>query len=188
MPDTRSNQVMLKLRSFAARWKLLIIPVAAAAALAVVGVSVAIALPASASRGSSTFRTAAQATAGPGAGRTAAPGTGRPVALPRFGCLVRYTPTNWPGAFMAQVTISNSGRDSIHGWTLTFTFPGHEAISSAWNARFTQTGADVSARNMNYNATIRRGASQRLGFLGAVRPHDTHAAPTSFRVNGVVCG
>ena len=99
--------------------------------------------------------------------------------------MVSYTAINWPGAFTAKVTISNRGSTSIDGWSLTFRFPGDEAISSAWNATFTQTGAEVSARNTNYDATIPPGASQSLGFLGAWTSDD--AAPAAFRVNRAVC-
>ncbi len=174
---------MLKQRRLAARWKLLVIPIVVVAA---VGVGLAIALPASMA---STHRraapvpaqsdrardrplgTATHATADPGPGRRAASHR----AASRTGCAVRYAPVNWPGAFLAEVTISNRGKTSIHGWKLTFRFPGDEAISSAWNATFTQNGADVSARNLSFDATIRQGASQSLGFLG------------SFSVNGTVC-
>jgi cellulase/cellobiase CelA1 len=176
---------MLKQRRYAARWKLLIIPVAAAT------VGLAIALPVSMA---STHRTADSIPArwdqarhrifGTAAHATADPGTGRPTK-PGVGCLVSYTPTTWPRAFMAKVTISNMSRTNINGWTLTFTFPGDETITSAWNATFTQTGTKVSARNLTYNATIPRGASRSLGFLGTWTSN--HTAPASFNVNGMVC-
>jgi hypothetical protein len=178
----RSNQLMLKQRRSTGHWKLLIIPIA-------VAVGLAIAPPASMAGTHRTadsiparsdlaehriFGTAAHATAGPGTGRPAAPG-----------CLVSYTSTSWPGAFRAKVTITNRGRTSIHGWTLTFRFPGDETISGAWNATFTQRGAEVSVRNLNWDAIIPRGASQSLGFMGAWQSNDT--APASFRVNGMPC-
>jgi cellulase/cellobiase CelA1 len=192
---------MLKQRRFAAHWKLLII------LIAVVAVGLAIAPPDSMAGTHRTADsiparsdqaehrisgTAAHATADPGTGRPAAPGTGRPAApgtgrpaAPGPGCLVSYTSTSWPSAFRAEVTITNRGRTSIHGWTLTFRFPGDEAISGAWNATFTQTGAEVSVRNVSWDATIPRGASQSFGFMGAWQFNDT--APTSFSVNGMPC-
>jgi hypothetical protein len=184
MQPARSNQLMLKQRRIAAHWKLIISVVGVAAGLA-------IALPASMA---STHRTPGSVTAQPDRAKqhisgtaahiTADPGTGRSAPL-STGCLVSYTPSDWPGAFTAKITISNRGATSINGWTLTFTFPGDEAISSAWNTTFTQTGATVSARNTNYDATIPRGASQSFGFLGTWTSNDT--APTSFSVNGTVC-
>jgi endo-1,4-beta-xylanase len=172
-------------RSFAAHWKLLII------SGAVIAVGLAIALPASLARA---HRTAGSVTAPPDhaklnvageiAHATASPATGRP-ARRSTGCLVTYAASTWPGAFMAKVTIDNMGTTSINGWKLTFAFPGDEAISSAWNTTFTQTAATVSATNTNYDATIPRGASQSLGFLGTWTSSDT--APTSFSVNGMAC-
>jgi Cellulose binding domain len=161
---------MLKQRRFAAHWKLLIIPVAVVA----VGCT-ADPIPARSDLAKHHISgTAAHATADPGTGRPAAPG-----------CLVSYTPTSWPHQFMAKVTISNMSSTDIHGWTLTFRFPGDEAITSAWNAAYTQTGAKVSARNLTYDAAIPRGASQSLGFLGAWQSN--HADPASFSVNGMPC-
>jgi cellulase/cellobiase CelA1 len=181
---------MLKQRRLAAHWKVLVIAAAAVGAAA----GLAIALPASRA---STHRTAAsipgqsdramQHVLGGAAPATANPG-GKHRAARRAApsdCVVRYTPVTWPGSFLAKVTISNRGKTSIHGWTLTFRFSGDEAISSAWNATFTQTGAEVSARNLGFDATIRQGATQSLGFLGARK--SGAAAPASFRVNGRVC-
>jgi cellulase/cellobiase CelA1 len=182
---------MLKQRRLAAHWKVLVI----AAAAVGVAAGLAIALPASRA---STHRTAGsipgqsdramQRVLGGAAHATANPGGKRRAvrrAAPPAGCVVSYTPVNWPGSFLAKVTISNRGRTSIHGWTLTFRFSGDEAISSAWNATFTQTGAKVSARNLGFDATIRQGATQSLGFLGT-RKSDG-AGPAGFRVNGRVC-
>jgi hypothetical protein len=162
---------MLKLRRFAAHWKLLIIPVA------VVAVGLAIALPIS--------MASARGTAGSILARSDRAEHAHATTRPGAGCVVSYTATNWPGAFTAKVTISNRGSTSMHGWTLAFRFPGDEAISSAWNATFTQTGAEVSARNTNYDATIPLAASQSLGFLGVWTSNDS--APAAFRVNRTVC-
>ena len=181
---------MLKKPRFSAHWKILVVPVAAAGA----AVGLAIALSASTA---STHRTAGPmpvqsdwakqryigtATHAPGHHRLR---TRRAVASGP-GCLVSYTPVHWPGSFLAKVTISNRGKTDIHGWTLTFRFAGGEAISSAWNATFTQTGSEVSARSMAFDSTIRSGATQALGFLGAQRSDGP--APDTFRVNGRVCG
>ena len=185
LPETRSNQLKLKQRRFAARWKLLIIPVA------VVAAGLAIALPASMA---STHHPASPVAAQPDqaqhsisgvAAHTAASPAARRPAPRSAGCHVAYSSTNWPGQFMAKVTITNRGTTRINRWRLTFTFPGDQAISSAWNATFTQTGAHVSAMSTDYDNTIAPGASQSLGFLGTWNSND--AAPTGFSVNGAAC-
>lgn len=104
---------------------------------------------------------------------------------PGVGCHVTYTPNNWQGGFTANVTINDTGTTTINGWTLTFTFPGDEKITNAWNATVTQTGASVSATNVSYNATIPPGGGQSFGFQGTWTSNDT--SPTSFSVNGTAC-
>jgi hypothetical protein len=101
------------------------------------------------------------------------------------GCHVTYTPNNWQGGFTANVTIANTGSSAMNGWTLAFTFPGDQAITSAWNATVKQTGATVTATNLSYNAAIPAGGSQSFGFQGTWTASD--ASPTSFSVNGMTC-
>ena len=175
---------MLKLRRLAEHWKVLVIAVA----VVVAGLSIALPLSLANTQGAAgavQAQSERSDSAGTATPTTVAPGAPR-RAVHRGGCLVRYTPTTWPGSFLAQVTISNKGKTDIHGWTLTFRFPGNQAISSAWNATFTQIGTQVAARNMAFDAVIRHGASQSLGFMGVQRSSGT--APASFRLNGAPCG
>ena len=107
------------------------------------------------------------------------------IQQPASTCHVTYSPSNWQGGFTANVTISNAGSAPINGWTLTFSFPGDQKIANAWNAAVSQTGQNVSAANLSYNATIPAGGSQSFGFQGTWTSSD--ASPTSFSVNGVAC-
>jgi Cellulose binding domain len=167
----------LKQRRFTAHRKLLIIPVAAVAAGLAIALSISVASTAQPDRASRNIsRVVAHAMANPDVSRPAPPSTG---------CHVTYTPTSWQGGFTVNVTIKNEGTTRINGWTLTFTFPGDERISSAWNTLVAQTGARVSATNANYDATIPRGVSQSFGFLGTWRSSDI--APARFSVNGKAC-
>ena len=91
---------------------------------------------------------------------------------------------SWPGGFNGDVRVAvNSG--SVNGWTLTFTFPGNQRITNAWNAVVTQTGAAVSARDAGHNAVITAGGNASWGFNGSVT--GTNANPTAFSLNGVAC-
>jgi hypothetical protein len=166
-------------RWFAARWKLLIIPLAGVAA------GLAIALSANAHRTAGSIAAQPDRAEHNVSGEVAhSSAKGRPTS-PATGCQVTYSPTSWPGQFLAQVTIDNRGTTSMNGWKLAFTFPGDEAISSAWNTTFTQTGTRVSATNTTYDVPIPPGGSQSLGFLGTWASNDS--APTSFSVNGRTC-
>ena len=100
-------------------------------------------------------------------------------------CHVTYTPNQWQGGFTANVTIANTGSSAINGWKLTFTFPGDQKITSAWNGAESQTGENVTITNESYNATITAGGSTSLGFQGTWTNSD--ASPTSFSVNGSTC-
>jgi cellulase/cellobiase CelA1 len=97
-----------------------------------------------------------------------------------------YTLTNsWPGGFQGQVVATDTGTGTINGWTLAWTFPGDQKISSLWNASYTQTGEAVSATAESYNASISPGSSVTVGFTGTYTNSD--ANPTSFTLNGTAC-
>ena len=101
-------------------------------------------------------------------------------------CHVTYTKNSeWPGGFTAQVTIANTGTTTINGWSLTFTFPGDQKITSNFNGGFSQTAENATLTNAGYNGTIAPGASITDGFQGSWTSSD--ASPTSFSVNGTAC-
>jgi endo-1,4-beta-xylanase len=133
-------------------------------------------------------------TATPTIGTTATPtattGT-TPTATPTgstggASCRVQYTvASQWNVGFTASVNITNTGTTTISGWTLTWTFANGQTITQIWNASDTQSGGNVSATNLSYNATIAPGATTNFGFNGAWSGSNT--APTSFKLNGATC-
>jgi Glycosyl hydrolase family 48/Cellulose binding domain/Putative Ig domain len=104
---------------------------------------------------------------------------------PPGACSVTYTPDQWTGGFVADVTITNTGSSAINGWTLAFTFPGDQKIADAWNGVESQSGENVTITNESYNGTIAAGGNTSLGFQGTWTNSD--ASPTSFTVNGDTC-
>ncbi len=101
-------------------------------------------------------------------------------------CQVTYTTTDqWTGGFTASVTITNTGTAALSSWTLQFTFPGDQHITSAWNGVESQAGENVTIGNESYNGTIAAGGSASVGFQGTWTNSD--AAPTSFTLNGATC-
>ena len=101
-------------------------------------------------------------------------------------CSVSYTIVNqWDVGFQAEVVIRNTGSAAINGWTLSWAFPNGQTIYQLWNATYTQSGANVSARNLSWNATISPGGSQNLGFLA--NWSGTNNKPTAFTLNGGAC-
>jgi len=117
-----------------------------------------------------------------------------PATRAAAGCSVTYAVVNqWnnnptSGGFQTNLTITNTGPEPINGWTLTFAFPSSQTITGQWNAAFTQDGASVTASsNQSWNATIAPGESvSSVGFLGSWS--GTNGVPSSYAVNGTVCG
>ena len=83
------------------------------------------------------------------------------------------------------MAIQNTGTTTINGWSLTFTFPGDQKITSNFNGGFSQSGENATLTNASYNGTIAAGASITDGFQGTWTSNDT--IPTSFSVNGTAC-
>lgn len=118
----------------------------------------------------------------PTATPTATP-TAQPLAL---SCKVTYHVSDqWNGGFLASLTITNTGATTVQGWKLIFTFPDNQQIFSGWNGKFSQSGAQVTITNSDFNGTLQPGSSTRPGFQGAF--HIQNDAPTSFTLNGVAC-
>jgi cellulase/cellobiase CelA1 len=101
-------------------------------------------------------------------------------------CTASFTVlSQWTGGFVAVLTVTNTGNSTINGWVVKFTFTDGERIANAWNATVTQSGAQVTAKNMTYNASLPPGGSVSFGIQGtgssAVTP------PTGISLNGSPC-
>ncbi|MET0424339.1 MAG: cellulose-binding domain-containing protein [Actinoplanes sp.] len=101
------------------------------------------------------------------------------------GCKVIYTvASQWNNGFTADVSVQNLG-DPLTSWTLTWTFANGQQVTQAWNATTTQSGGQVSARNVSHNGAVGTGASTSFGFNGSWT--GTNAAPAGFTLNGTAC-
>jgi Cellulose binding domain/Putative Ig domain len=85
-------------------------------------------------------------------------------------CQVAYTTQSlWGGGFVAGITITNTSTTAVmNGWTLAFTFPGDQQITTAWNGSPSQSGENVTIANASHNASIAAG-------------------PAAFTLNGTAC-
>ncbi|WUW43478.1 cellulose-binding domain-containing protein [Micromonospora rifamycinica] len=91
----------------------------------------------------------------------------------------------WNSGFTASISITNTGSSTIDGWTLAFTLPSGQSVTSAWNSTISPSSGQVSARNVSYNGTIAPGATIEIGFQGS---HTGNTAePTAFTLNGTPC-
>ena len=101
-------------------------------------------------------------------------------------CHVTYTTSSqWAGGFTAQLVIGNTSSTAISSWSLSFTFPGDQKVTSNFNGGFSQSGQNATLTNASYNATIAAGGNVSVGFQGTWTSNDTN--PASFSVNGTAC-
>ncbi|WP_084557639.1 cellulose binding domain-containing protein [Hamadaea tsunoensis] len=118
----------------------------------------------------------------------AATGAGVLAEVPSYaaaGCSVTYTVTNqWPGGFGASVTVKNLG-DALNGWTLVWSFGAGQTVTQYWSTALTQSGSQVTAKNVDYNGSLATNASTQFGFNGAWSA--SNPVPTAFTLNGVAC-
>jgi hypothetical protein len=102
-------------------------------------------------------------------------------------CQVTYTVQNqWPTGFTTAVKLTNLG-DAQTGWALTFAFPGTQRVDNGWSAVWTQSGANVTATNADWNRNLATGAVVDMGFNGALTAGAANPTPTAFALNGVAC-
>ncbi|MBW4701906.1 cellulose binding domain-containing protein [Micromonospora sp. RL09-050-HVF-A] len=102
------------------------------------------------------------------------------------GCRVDYVVTSqWTGGFHADVAVTNLG-EPVNGWTLRFAFPAvDQQFAQGWSATWAQSGQQVSATNLNWNATLGTNGAANIGFVGAW--FGSNPVPAAFTLNGVAC-
>ncbi|RGA06507.1 hypothetical protein DI270_003255 [Microbispora triticiradicis] len=84
------------------------------------------------------------------------------------------TINSWGGGFQSEVTVQ-AGSSAVNGWTVKWTWPGGQSISSLWNGRQSSSGSSVTVTNESYNGSIAAGASTTFGFTA----NGTAATPTA---------
>jgi poly(hydroxyalkanoate) depolymerase family esterase len=100
-------------------------------------------------------------------------------------CRVTDAVNAWNTGFTENITITNTGASAINGWSLVFTLPNGQTITSGWNATYAPSSGRVTARDATQNAVIAPNASITIGFQA------THTGdigkPASFTLNGMSC-
>jgi len=106
------------------------------------------------------------------------------------GCSVEYGKA-WDNGvgFGATIAITNTGDPITNGWTLEFDFAGNQRVTDLWPVAFTQPAGSAHvtiSSNADWNKSIATGATFTPGFNGSYS--GVNANPTSFTLNGTVCG
>jgi endoglucanase len=103
------------------------------------------------------------------------------------GCDVTYSRhAQWPDGFTAQVVVENTGRTTLDGWSLRWSFLGGQTLRNHWGATLTQSGSTVTAGNLGWNAKIAPGKSVSFGFVGDAAT-GANPVPDLFLINGKTC-
>ncbi|MEV1290198.1 cellulose binding domain-containing protein, partial [Micromonospora sp. NPDC049679] len=104
---------------------------------------------------------------------TTPPPTTPPTTPPTGGgCSASYRiASQWQGGFQGEVTVRNNTTTPITGWTVRFVFADGQRISQSWNGTVTQSGANVTAKNVSWNGNLAANASTAFGFIA--RPSAT---------------
>ncbi|SCF30160.1 esterase, PHB depolymerase family [Micromonospora echinospora] len=100
-------------------------------------------------------------------------------------CRVAVGVNAWNNGLTEDLTITNTGTSAVNGWSLVFTLPGGQVITSGWNASYTPSSGQVTARNVAHNAAIPVNGSITVGFQ-ATHTGDA-AGPSAFTLNGAPC-
>jgi hypothetical protein len=75
--------------------------------------------------------------------------------------------SQWDSGWQGNVLIT-AGAGAIGNWTLTWTWPGGQRITSSWNAAVTSSGAAVTAEDVGWNGSIAAGQTATAwGFVAS---------------------
>ncbi|MFF2326608.1 MULTISPECIES: PHB depolymerase family esterase [unclassified Streptomyces] len=100
-------------------------------------------------------------------------------------CRVGYTTSAWNTGLTATITVTNTGSAPIGDWSLGFTLPSGQTITSGWGANYSPSSGAVTAGSLPYNSTIAPGAAVQIGFQAS---HTGNTGqPDSFTLNGTAC-
>jgi endo-1,4-beta-xylanase len=118
---------------------------------------------------------------------TPPPGPTTPAPTPPqgAGCRVTNQVNAWNNGLTNNITITNTGTTAINGWSLQFTAPAGQTITSGWNATYSPASGRVTATNASYNGAIPPGGSTTIGYQATHTGNN--AAPSGFSLNGGAC-
>ncbi|TCB95808.1 oxidoreductase [Micromonospora zingiberis] len=115
---------------------------------------------------------------------TTPPPTTPPPTSGPADCTVSWTANQWNNGFTAEVRVTNRGA-ALNSWALTWSFTGNQQITGGWNAQVTQSGQNVTARNVSWNGALPTNGTASFGFQATYS--GTNNRPTDFRLNNTPC-
>ncbi|MCO1598807.1 protein kinase [Micromonospora sp. RHAY321] len=109
---------------------------------------------------------------------------GLPTAAP---CEVAYALRTDSGTdFAAELTLTNTGDSELRDWTMSFTFPGQQTVTTAEPTQVHQQGSMVLVRPAAQRATLASGAAEKFTLAG--KYSGANPLPVEFRLGDTACG
>lgn len=93
--------------------------------------------------------------------------------------------SDWGSGFQAQYVITNPMSVPLNTWSLRFSLPSTEKITSMWGGTDTASGTTHTVLAQSYDTTIAAGASITIGFDGSYS--GTYADPSACTLNSDPC-
>ncbi|MGC4846227.1 PHB depolymerase family esterase [Micromonospora sp. DT15] len=100
-------------------------------------------------------------------------------------CRVTVAINAWNTGLTENITVTNTSTSAVNGWSVVFTLPSGQTITSGWNATYSPNSGQVTARNVAYNGGIPANGSVSFGFQA--NHSGNNARPSSFTLNGATC-
>jgi endoglucanase len=101
-------------------------------------------------------------------------------------CAVEYlNHGEWPGHFIGQINLTNTGSSTLNGWELAWSYIGDQEIIQLWSGELAQDGASVSVKSLSWNAEIRPNRTVTFGFIATTS--GANPEPGLFTLNGSPC-
>ena len=96
-----------------------------------------------------------------------------------------YSANSWDVGFTGSIKVTNTSTLAADRGAWRSRSPSGQKVTQGWSATWAQSGANVTATGLGWNATLAPGASTDIGFNGSHT--GTNTAPTAFTVNGATC-
>lgn len=93
---------------------------------------------------------------------------------------------DWGTGFAGSYTITNTMSVTLNTWTVSFTLPATEKVTSLWDGNMTTSGNTVTVTNLSWNAPLAPGATTSFGF-NASNSGPAEQDPTGCTLNQNPC-
>jgi hypothetical protein len=114
-----------------------------------------------------------------------ATGAAAPAASTPLPTAVYSKTSDWGSGFQAQYVITNPMSVPLNTWSLQFSLPATEKVTSMWGGTDTASGTTHHVVAQSYDTTIAAGASITIGFDAS--NSGTYADPSACQLNSDPC-